>query len=205
MRSWRGASALAAVLAVGCQAPALVDPGADGPVVYPHHTERESVVLSADPYFEEARVRQVFGELIADRSVLPVLVRVENASAQSVVVRPDDLQLRPASGAGLEQTEDVERRRVNLVAVLLVGAWVAVADMRVERTKADARLSELVLRSTTLAPGASAEGFVYFGLPAGEMPERLALTWTLSVPGSTGVSFELPLDRATNSIGAERR
>lgn len=202
----KNAIALAATVLLGCRAPNLLDPNAAGPVQYPLRCERESVTLSADPYVEPERVREVFGSLIADRGILPVRVRIENGSSQGVIVSSDGLELHRFDGTQVAQEQGVERRGFD-VSDLIVSAWTAATMKRVEGTQANSRMSELSLRSTTLAPGASAEGFVYFGIPEDRgLPETLALVWTLPLPGSgSSIRLDLPLPSLSpDPIGVER-
>ncbi len=182
----------------GCSgAPAAIPPQ---PLdAYQFQETRGGVGVGVDPYFTVERVARTFrgGESFAENGVLPVRVTIHNGSREEVTVNPRDFRLVRPNGSWdipLSAQDAFSLTKVRL------GLWGAVTIIGGPITAArnEPRLKDLEareLQETTISPGNSSTGFVYFGIP----PEEKNMTGSrvmlvLRSASRQDLSYEIPVE-----------
>lgn len=206
-------SALFAVLAavvvyggVGCSAPkteAYRAPATADPAL---SVTAGNVRIAIDPIVDPARSQLLFATEPLRKGIFPVHVSLANLGTENtLLVQQSDFELRAADGAAISTVGNgVEYRNktaegigtagaVLLSPALMFSAGPEVAKaMAVQHNFAE---KEFPVR-TSLAPGRSAEGFVYFKVPDKQPPARAVIRLTVrALDGSNPRSIELPVTR----------
>ena len=138
--------------------------------LYPMRTTNEGLTAACEPITEAASLHTLFGDDLVARRVLPILLVVRNdASKGSVSVTDKDIQLEmrgPQSTANREQLEYRGLSPGTTVMALAFGGILELGALQAVHDQAEYdlqnRVSEVALRSATLAPGESTSGVVYF-------------------------------------------
>jgi hypothetical protein len=140
---------------------------------YEFRQTQGSVRVAVDPFFTVDRTRAAFqgGEDFPEKGLLPVQVIIENGSAGDIQVDPRDFRL--VRGSARSEIPLSSYDAFSMVK-LSVGWWAlgagfvggSVPAYRNEARQRDIEAREL--RETTIAPGKSATGFVYFALEGNE-------------------------------------
>lgn len=158
------------------------------------HTTREGISVGVYPVFSEDELDNYFGTDLIDRGIVPVLVVVENHAPQgSVLISGDSCSSSQTSGADPKESLTSPNTAVwaSAAAGPVVGTALAL-DAGSKRTS----LSLKALRSQTVFPGRSGQGFVYLTIP-GKLPVK-GTVWTVKVRLARAASdqvldFELPV------------
>lgn len=206
-------SPFAAVLAVlvvhgvvGCSAPKTESyrvPATTDPALC---VTAGNVRIAIDPIVDAARSKELFATEPLRKGIFPVHVQLANIGTEtSLLVQQSDFQLRAADGAaistvgtGVEYRNKTAEGLGTAGAVLLSPALMFSAGPEVARAMAvqhNFAEKEFPVR-TSLAPGRSAEGFVYFKVPKQQPPARALIRLTVrALDGSNPRSVELPVTR----------
>jgi hypothetical protein len=160
--------------------------------------EQEGLVVAIDPITRANERKRYFG--IERQDVLPVHVLLENRSAESsFVVAPEKIHLVGRSSAHRADEEAGAKTRAGMIskaegyenlAQIVAGMPLAIAAgvKRVNAENAKYHVETERLRKNTLSPGERTQGFMFFGLPAGNV-----------APGDWSLRLEL-LDLATREL-----
>jgi len=142
----------------------------------PAHKTQAELTVGADPYYSR-RQKSTFGQDMSQMGILPILVYLENKSAQPVTVRPNNISLEFSDGrqvkptAPLTAAEKWGLKPGRYVAAGAVYGVTGVLATKAAHEKAKAKVREEYqkkgLQEVTLAKGESAQGFVYFYIPRG--------------------------------------
>ena len=184
--------------AVGCaRTPAAIPTQAMG--AYEFRQIQSSVSVAVDPYFTVDRSQAAFrgGEDFPEKGLLPIQVIIENGSSQDIQVDPRVFRLIRESGRSeiaLSSYEAFSKVKLSVgwwaLGTVYVGG--SVPAYRNEGRQGDIEAREL--KETTIAPGKSATGFVYFALEENE--KNLAgsrVTLSLKRPAGRELIYDIPL------------
>jgi hypothetical protein len=140
---------------------------------YPLRDLRGDVRIAVDPYATPDRTRDTFagGDEFVGRGLLPVRVIVENGSSGPVRIDPQDAVLITPRGQLPSLTVDEALAVVKVpVGWWALGGGFVGGSAPAYRNEARRRdLDGRALKSLTVAPGATASGFLYFSLPENEL------------------------------------
>lgn len=193
-RSWFW---LLVLCAAGCsRATAVIPPQ---PLdAYQFQETRGGVGIGVDPYFTTERIRRTFrgGESFAESGVLPVRVAVHNGGGAEITVNPRDFRLVRPSSRG---EAPVSAYDAFSMVRLQPGWWVAIPILGDSAVAArnEPRLKDLetrALRETTVPPGGSTTGFIYFGIP--EDQKNLAgsrVVVVVKTASGRDLAYEIPI------------
>jgi hypothetical protein len=189
---------LLAVLVVACSsAPVAIPPQAVE--TYQFQQILGGVRVAVDPFFTIERTRGAFrgGEEFPEKGLLPVQVVIGNMSAGDIRVDPREFRLVRANG----QTEvPLSPYDAFSMIRLSVGWWGLGAGFvggSVPAARNEGRMKDIearALKESTVSPGGSAAGFVYFALREGEVD--LAGHWItclLQGPATREMTYEIPI------------
>ena len=142
----------------------------------PAHKTQAELTVGADPYYSR-RQKSTFGQDMSQMGILPILVYLENKSAQPITIRPNNISLEFSDGrqvkptAPLTAAEKWGLKPGRYVAAGAVYGVTGVLATKAAHEKAKAKVREEYqkkgLQEVTLAKGESAQGFVYFYVPQG--------------------------------------
>jgi len=166
---------------------------------YEFRQTQGSVRVAADPFFTVDRTRAAFrgGEDFPEKGLLPVQVIIENGSSGDILVDPRDFRLVRGSGRSEIALSSYEAFSMVKLSVgwWALGAGVVGGSVPAYRNEARQRDIEThEFRETTIAPGKSATGFVYFALEENE--KNLAgscVTLSLKRPAGRELIYDIPL------------
>lgn len=153
---------------------------------YKFSSEKSGLKISVDPYREERRLQDFFGYNLLSRGILPVLVVIENQTAQDGYTLVTD-----KSGLLISKTE--ERKIANTLTeqnlnsppptmpvlpfVILIPIGIAVqmstTQQLVNENQIRNNLEQKRMLDKTLYQGGSQSGFLYFKLNDKENAERV--------------------------------
>lgn len=167
--------------------------------VYEFRQTQSSVSVAVDPIFTVDRTQAVFrgGEDFPEKGLLPVQVVIENSSSEDIQVDPRGFRL--IRGNGRSEITLSSYDAFSMVK-LPIGWWAlgagfvggSVPAYRNEARQRDIEAREL--RETTIAPGKSAAGFVYFAIEENE--KNLAgshITLVLKRPADRELAYDIPI------------
>jgi hypothetical protein len=166
---------------------------------YPRKQESNGLRVAIDPMQDPAEVKRYFGIDLIKTRILPVFVVAENRSeASSFILDPDVFQLGERTSSSVHHPD---RRAIDNTWAAVVGvvaftpaglAW----NLQMGRSSVvNYNFETKRLRRTTLSPGETTHGFIYFGIP--DDPAVAARIKAIAaeaseLPGTTAVRFELP-------------
>jgi len=186
-------AALTALVLAGCGTTVpqgkLVAPTID---TYRARASSDGLTVGCEALTEETRLQQLFARDLVARGVLPVMLTVQNDTGGSVIIREQDVVLTTARAAGeaIRHREQLAHNEVApskvAVGVLFLGVMGGfIAQTSHEHQEYDRQnwMSEVALRSTTLAPGRATTGVVYFPIDS---------SWLATAPAVVVLVAERP-------------
>lgn len=164
---------------------------------YPNKMSDSGLVVAADPYTTEEKLKTAFGKLDpTDYGILPVLVLIQNDSDKAI--RLDNLRAR-YNGSGTNRVEAIPAREVRYLKgpdrpKMVPGPTGGVKIAKTKKNPLDAW--EIEGRSFTakmLPAGQSAYGFFYFNTPAQPGATIYLTGMSEAATGKELLYFEIPL------------
>ena len=145
---------------------------------YPHRVVQGGLALAVQPLRTEAERERYFGVDLVDEGVLPVFVLAENrSSTSSFLLSPENFRLgnakSPPSGEGGPGRDPIGLH-IAAAATLSPVLIVAYSTLESKGHQINQTFELNKLRDTTLSPGETVSGFVYFPYPD---EARAAKTW----------------------------
>ena len=162
-----------AVLAAACSsAPVAIPPQAVE--TYQFQQILGGVRVAVDPFFTVERTRGAFrgGEEFPEKGLLPVQVVIENESAGDIRVDPRGFRLVRANGETEVPLSPYDAFSMVRLSVWWWGLGAGFVGGSVPAVRNEGRMKDIearALKETTVSPGKSATGFVYFALREGEV------------------------------------
>jgi hypothetical protein len=166
---------------------------------YEFRQTQGSVRVAVDPFFTVDRTQVAFrgGEDFPEKGLLPVQVIIENGSSQDIQVDPRVFRLIRESGRSeiaLSSYEAFSKVKLSVgwwaLGTVYVGG--SVPAYRNEGRQGDIEAREL--RETTISPGKSATGFVYFALEENEKNlTGSRITLALKRPTGDELLYDIPI------------
>jgi hypothetical protein len=142
----------------------------------PAHKTQAELTVGADPYYSR-RQKSTFGQDMSQAGILPILVYLQNNSAQPITVQPNYISLEFLDGQEVKPIAPLtasEKWGLKAGRYVAAGAFYGVTGViatKAAHEKAKANIREEYqkkgLREVTLSKGESAQGFVYFYVPQG--------------------------------------
>jgi len=143
----------------------------------PELVETGAFAVGADPYVETERQEALFNADLVARGILAVLILAENRGDRAVFLRRSDVRLRLPSGRSVASGSidavasrfQVERASGFWPTFLfgMAGQFASASMARGAEVDRRKDYSAKELEDTTLAPGESVQGFVFFVLARG--------------------------------------
>ena len=154
--------------------------------------QKEGLRVSVDPYFEQNRLQAYFGCDLLSRGVLPVLLVIENVSAEDgymlvkeqtrLVYAPQHKDIKDIVGVGEPEGSQTTQQKIQTFEALRVGTAIVapilifamapialVAEREVLNEGKIARnLEDKMIMGKPVYPGDSLYGFLYFKLGSKE-------------------------------------
>lgn len=173
------------MLGAGCRTMAVPKLTAQKADAYEHHVEKDGLVIGVHALTDKSEVKQMFNVNLLNNGVVPILVVVENRSANSSFVVAKDKVFVVSEATG--NTNISERKEVasgaggqtmaTIGAVGLVVSPIAAGPLLLAGLKmaSDATVIEHGLRdkefyTRTLGPGQKTQGIIYFQFPKKTLP-----------------------------------
>ncbi len=182
MRCFRVCVAMVNLVAflAGCTAQRLPDYSPRSAQQYPHKETQNDLTVAIHPMTQESEVEQYFGTNLLADDILPVVIVVENRNPElHFVIRKEEIKLVNQSAQRFDRSsnpETVGSTTSEKTAGALAGAgllifpvlgFVAVGMTGKVSSDAEVRRNFAMkeFQQTTISPGDSKSGFVYFQLP----------------------------------------
>ena len=133
----------------------------------PAHKTQAELTVGADPYYSR-RQKSTFGQDMSQAGILPILVYLQNNSAQPVTVQPNNIS-KPIAPLTASEKWGLKAGRYVAAGAFYGVTGVIATKAAHEKAKANIReeYQKKGLREVTLSKGESAQGFVYFYVPQG--------------------------------------
>jgi hypothetical protein len=166
---------------------------------YEFTAQGAGVIAAAHPEEDPKEQKTYFNTELGSKGFVPVFVVLRNDSGGSVLFRKDALlygigELEAVGNTALPGIRSQTGEKVGYAsfAALSLGGAIIAMKLISNASQVQQNILKKELQSTTLAPGATAHGFVYIPVPKGRPRERIHLRISVSAAGSDeNVSLEL--------------
>jgi hypothetical protein len=159
-------------------------------------SEREGLTLTVSPMLDRAEQDRYFGTTLSDEMIIPIWLSVlNNGGRGSYILRKDNIHfmqgIADTSQATSYATSDVTAV-ASVALISVVGGFIA--DSMASNTAAiKANLENKELKTSTIAPGASAGGFIYVK-STGQSPSGTAMRVILEgIAGAANIEIATKL------------
>lgn len=157
------------------------------------------VRVAVDPFFTVERTRGAFrgGDEFPEKGLLPVRVVIDNGGAGDIRVDPSGFRLVRANGDTEVPLSPYDAFSMIRLSVGWWGLGAGFVGGSVPAVRNEGRMKDIearALKETTVSPGRSATGFVYFAIREGEVNlsgHRIA--FPLQGPATREMTYEIPI------------
>jgi len=169
--------------------------------------------LNADPFVEISRQKSYFNANFSEAGFLSVFVKVKNNGHEAISVRPYDIYLIFPDGSELAPVDSqvvamsMEENGSITGSVLAFGIVGGLVATQAEEDAKKARIADYAskqFKDTTLAPGASASGFVFYRVTSRVPGQTKLQARLLEVSTSQRSILEAPLGDVTTMLTVQQ-